>query len=108
MDSKDAVNIRLPTRVDRYPAKMVARLADRLIDRYAGNAPTLLDPFAGSGAILVAGKKRGIEVSGADINPISALFSGVKLDGFEAKAARKLLKRVLRCAQRGKTHVEIR
>ncbi len=100
MDSKRTVRVRLPTRLDRYPAKMVSRLADRLIDRYASGVPTLFDPFAGSGAILVAAKKRGIKVSGADINPISGLFVRVKIDGFHIEAGRRLLRRVLRAAER--------
>lgn len=102
------MNVRLPTRVDRYPAKMVSRLADRLIHRYADGAATLLDPFAGSGAILVAGKRHGIAVSGADINPISALFTRVKLDGFEAKAARRLLDQVLKHAEGSNARFDIR
>lgn len=93
------MRVRLPTRIDRYPAKMVSKLADRLMDRYAANVPTLLDPFAGSGAILVAAKKRGIKVSGADINPISALFVRVKLDGFHIQVGRRLLLRVLESAE---------
>jgi len=87
---------------------MVSRLADRLIDRYARNAGTLLDPFAGSGAILLAAKKRGIQVSGADINPISALFTRVKLDGFEIETARRLLRQVLQRAYKSDTRFDIR
>src|ERR1039457_5855779 len=75
------------TQVDRYPAKMVSRLADRLVERYASNATRILDPFCGSGAVLVAASRMGIPVTGVDVNPIAALFSLVKLKGFDPHKA---------------------
>ena len=89
----------LPTRLDRYPAKMVSRLADRLIDRYASGATRLLDPFCGSGAILVAANRAGIPVTGVDLNPVAALFSRAKLKGFSAKRASELASRVVSLAR---------
>ena len=73
--------MRLATRLDRYPGKMVSRLADRLIRRYAAGADSVLDPFCGSGAIVVAADRAGLRVSGADLNPISELFYRVKVPG---------------------------
>jgi len=93
---------RLPTRLDRYPAKMVSRLADQLVARYALNARRLLDPFCGSGAVLVAGQRSGIPVSGIDVNPIAALYSQVKLHGFSAEGASKLAEELVRSARRRK------
>jgi hypothetical protein len=81
--------MRLPTRLDRYPAKMVSKLADRLIDRYALDARRIIDPFCGSGAVLVAARRKGIPVSGIDINPIAALFYRAKLQGFDAAIAHR-------------------
>ena len=52
--------MRLASKLDRYPAKMVSKLADRLIERYASEAGSVLDPFCGSGAILVAAKRAGL------------------------------------------------
>jgi SAM-dependent methyltransferase len=75
------------TQVDRYPAKMVSRLADRLVERYASNATRILDPFCGSGAVLVAAVRKGIPATGVDVNPIAALFSRVKLRGFDRREA---------------------
>lgn len=82
--------MRLPTRLDRYPAKMVSKLAGHLVERYALNARRILDPFCGSGAILVAARSRGIPVSGIDINPIAELFFNVKLKGFNPVRAFEL------------------
>jgi hypothetical protein len=84
------LSMRLPTRLDRYPAKMVSRLAENLIERYALDATRLLDPFSGSGAVLAAASNKGIPVSGVDINPVSGLLSRVKLKGFSPNRAIRL------------------
>ena len=92
--------MRLATRLDRYPGKMVSRLADRLIRRYAAGADSVLDPFCGSGAIVVAADRAGLRVSGADLNPISELFYRVKVQGFDSARARALGKAWIAAAQR--------
>jgi DNA modification methylase len=85
---------RVPTKLDRYPAKMVSRLAVRLVDKYASKGRSLLDPFSGSGAVLVAAHNKGLSVSGVDINPISSLYSRVKLGRFDAKTAYSIFDRI--------------
>ena len=77
----------LPTKLDRYPAKMVTHLADRLLDKYASDCSHLLDPFCGSGAILTTAQKKGIPVTGIDINPYAILLTNVKLQGFDINEA---------------------
>lgn len=91
MVSKDAkIKTRIPTRLDRYPAKMVSHLAERLVKRYATDCQGLLDPFCGSGAILAAGSRLGVPVTGFDVNPYAALLTSVKLNGFCAEEADRL------------------
>ncbi len=85
----------LPTRIDRYPAKMISHLASSLVSRYAGGAKHLLDPFCGSGAIVKAGADRSIPVTGVDVNPFATLLTGVKLDGFDPGRARELCEAIL-------------
>lgn len=92
--------MRLATRLDRYPGKMVSRLADRLIRRYAAGADSVLDPFCGSGAIAAAANRAGLRVSGVDLNPISELFYRVKVQGFDSDRARELGKAWIAEAQR--------
>ena len=82
--------MRLATRLDRYPGKMVTKLADRLIQRYAWGADSVLDPFCGSGAILSAADRAGVRVAGIDLNPISELFYRVKVRGFDSAHAKEL------------------
>ena len=82
--------MRVATRLDRYPGKMVSRLASHLIDRYAVDAESVVDPFCGSGAILAAAKRAGVSVAGIDVNPIAELFYRVKIEGFDAYRALEL------------------
>jgi hypothetical protein len=85
----------LPTRIDRYPAKMISHLAERLIGQYARNATHVLDPFCGSGAVLRAALARELPVTGLDINPFAVLLSGVKVAGFDTQRAIALLNEIL-------------
>lgn len=93
---------RLPTRLDRYPAKMVSRLADKLVSRYAVNAKNILDPFCGSGAVLVAGRRHGLSVTGIDLNPMAGLLSEVKLTGFSIENATLLANEFVQIARKTK------
>lgn len=85
----------LPTRIDRYPAKMISHLAERLIADYANGATRVLDPFCGSGAVLRAATAKNVPVTGVDINPFGVLLSGVKVEGFDTNRSLKLLEDVL-------------
>lgn len=81
---------RIPTSLDRYPAKMVSHLATSLIQRYAGGASSLFDPFSGSCAVLSAARSQGIlTLGGCDINPLSELYASVKINGFNLLKAEK-------------------
>jgi hypothetical protein len=102
MDFEEAkMNSRIPTELDRYPAKMVSHLAKRLIAKYAAGCKNLLDPFCGSGAILAAGSQVGLSVTGFDVNPYAVLLSSVKLKGFCPEEAERLRKNLLVLAVKG-------
>lgn len=85
----------LPTRLDRYPAKMISHLAEKLIDRYALDASHVLDPFCGSGAVLRAAAEKNLRSTGVDVNPFGVLLSSVKVEGFDTKRALDLLELVI-------------
>jgi len=92
---------RVPTRLDRYPAKMVSHLAERLIRQYAVGCQDLLDPFCGSGAILAAAARLGVSVTGFDVNPYAVLLTGVKLGGFSPEEAERLRRDLVDLAATG-------
>jgi hypothetical protein len=92
--------MRSRTQLDRYPAKMVSRLADGLVDKYAHSATRVLDPFCGSGAVLVSAAKKAIPATGIDINPVASLLSEVKINGFSPEVAKEKASQLIALAGR--------
>jgi DNA modification methylase len=86
---------KVPGYLDRYPAKMVTTLADKIISSYVEDNSVILDPFCGSGAILKAAIKKNCQVYGMDINPYAILLSSVKLKGFDIKDANNFLEIII-------------
>jgi site-specific DNA-methyltransferase (cytosine-N4-specific) len=59
-----------------YPAMMVPTLQGKLLDAIQlanPSASEVLDPFVGSGTILVESMSRGLNFTGVDINPLATL-----------------------------------
>ncbi len=71
--------------IHTYPAMMLPQIARRLIERYGRGKKTILDPFCGSGTVLVEGILSGKEVFGYDINPLAVLISKVKITPLNVK-----------------------
>ena len=62
-----------------YPAKMFYRIPDQILRALRpDNSCVILDPFCGSGTVLVEGLVRGYSAIGIDINPMARLISRVK------------------------------
>jgi site-specific DNA-methyltransferase (cytosine-N4-specific) len=65
-----------------YPAMMVPQMIRKLLkvllEEKGDEIETLLDPFCGSGTVLIEGMLEGKNVIGIDINPLSILISKVK------------------------------
>jgi len=68
-----------------YPARMIPQVAERLIRRYLlervsspFNQYTVLDPFCGSGTVLVESLRLGFNAIGNDINPLAVLIARTK------------------------------
>src|SRR5947209_3037882 len=101
MSKKPRKPICSPAQLDRYPAKMVSKLATRLVEDFASDAALLFDPFCGSGAILHAGREAGIPVAGVDLNPYAVLLSDVKLNGFEEARGWQLFQDTVSLASSG-------
>ncbi|MEM2946147.1 MAG: DNA methyltransferase [Candidatus Caldarchaeum sp.] len=61
-----------------YPARMIPQIARRLIERYSSSGDVVLDPFCGSGSVLVEATLTGRNSFGIDINPLACLLARVK------------------------------
>lgn len=65
-----------------YPAMMVPKMQREMLDVYLreneNKKMCMLDPFAGSGTILVEGMLRGLDIVGVDVNPLAILLCKVK------------------------------
>ncbi len=63
----------------KYPAMMVAPIVRRLMEEYAVLGESIiLDPFCGSGSVLVESVLHNCESYGIDINPLALLLAKVK------------------------------
>ncbi len=61
-----------------YPAMMIPQVARRLIEKYSKEGDILLDPFCGSGSVLVEAKDSKRNSWGIDLNPLAILIARVK------------------------------
>jgi len=85
-----------------YPAMMIPQVAGRLIDMYAKPKAVVLDPFSGSGSVLLEAFIRGYDSYGIDINPLSLLISRVKTTPLNYKDVQIELEKILNKAFRTK------
>ncbi|MBK6698172.1 MAG: hypothetical protein IPG50_39210 [Myxococcales bacterium] len=61
-----------------YPARLHPDTASRLVRDFAPAGGRVLDPFCGSGTVLVEGMLAGRNVVGTDLNPIAVLLARLK------------------------------
>jgi len=66
-----------------YPARMAPQIARRLIRKLAHKNDVVLDPFCGSGSVLVEARLAGLNSIGIDINPLACLLAEVKSNPIE-------------------------
>ncbi len=59
----------------------VLKLAkEEIMKSTGGHLPTLLDPFAGGGAIPLEGQRLGLKVVAADLNPVAAMINKAMIE----------------------------
>jgi len=61
-----------------YPARMIPQIAERLIHLYAKKNGLVLDPFCGTGGVLLEATRANLNSVGFDVNPLACLISRVK------------------------------
>lgn len=79
----------------RYPAKFHAPVARALVEQYTEPGSLILDPFCGSGTLLVEAVVAGRSAVGIDVDPIAALVSAAKVRRFNATRLKKSVEDVL-------------
>ncbi|MGH7272735.1 MAG: DNA methyltransferase [Polyangiaceae bacterium] len=68
-----------------YPARMHPRTAARLVTAVSAPGTTVLDPFCGSGTVLVEAMVAGRRAIGIDLNPLAVRLARLKTTPFEAR-----------------------
>lgn len=89
----------------RFPAKFHPPVVRCLIDRYSSHGDTILDPFCGSGTLLVESLLAGRRAIGLDVDPVAVFISRVKCTPLLPKlleAKYQALKDGLRTVRRSK------
>ena len=61
-----------------YPARTHPVTARRLVEAFAGEAGPVLDPFCGSGTVLVEAMLAGRDAIGTDLNPLGVMLARAK------------------------------
>lgn len=78
-----------------YPARMHPRLAREIIGRWSEPGDIVLDPFCGSGTVLVEALVAGCKPQGVDLNPIALRISEVHC-ALQSPETRRRFQRVVK------------
>lgn len=79
----------------RYPAKFHPPVARELIKQFSQPGDLILDPFCGSGTLLVEAATLGRRAIGSDIDPIAVFVSRVKTHKFRTPSLLRSLEKLL-------------
>jgi tRNA G10 N-methylase Trm11 len=71
----------------KYKAKFFPRMARALVNFTAPDAGQVLDPFVGSGTLLLESTLMGVPSTGLDIDPLSVVIAGNKVAGLNVETA---------------------
>jgi site-specific DNA-methyltransferase (cytosine-N4-specific) len=82
--------------IHSYPAMMIPQVANRLINMYSSKKDVLLDPFCGSGSVLVEARISERNSWGIDLNPLAILIARVKTTPIKPKIIQEEFANVLR------------
>lgn len=91
-----------------YPARMHPSIAAVALDAFARSGDLVLDPFCGSGTVLVEARLRGLESTGIDLNPLALRIAEVKTDRRDAESRERFHRTLLDVAARSEARVRAR
>jgi SAM-dependent methyltransferase len=89
-----------------YPARMHWLTAQCVLDQFG--ARRVLDPFCGSGTVLVEARLRGIEAMGIDLNPLAVRLSRLKSTPMPAPLREQLAELATELRERSEERVQAR
>jgi DNA modification methylase len=75
-----------------YPARMHPTTASRLVQAFAAKGSLVLDPFCGSGTVLVEAVAAGRRATGTDLNPLAVRLAKLKVRDFSEQDRELLLR----------------
>ena len=82
-----------------YPARLHPLTARRLIEEFSAPGATVLDPFCGSGTVVVEARALGRSARGSDLNPLAVELSWLKSRAPGEKQRSELLSAAARIAE---------
>lgn len=84
----------------RYPAKFHPPIVRTLIEAHSKRGDTILDPFVGSGTLLVESAIHGRHAIGWDVDPVAIAIASVKSQKYDITALHTEAARLLRILKR--------
>lgn len=98
-----------------YPARMHYMVARSLLSAWGEPGLRVLDPFCGSGTVLIEARRAGLAAVGVDLNPVACRVATVKvdrrgkggIDRFEARAKAVVAASLQRVADRVATRAPL-
>ena len=78
----------------RFPAKFHPPIARALIEAYTQPGDVVLDPFCGSGTLLVEASMLGRHSIGIDVDPVAAYVSSVKVHRYRMAELERTIGRI--------------
>lgn len=82
-----------------YPARMIPQIANRLIRENSSKGQVVLDPFCGSGSVLVEALTLGRNAVGMDINPLAIMLARAKTTSIHPNKLASVVYEVLKNVQ---------